>query len=55
MQGLPCGAAIIPNDEIRKEFRRNMRGISAHISIFSYIGAEAAYKYGEPWHKALIE
>ena len=55
MQGLPCGAAIIPNPELRQEFRRNMRGIAAHIGVFSYTAAQAAYKYGDPWYQELIK
>ena len=55
MQGLPCGAAIIPNPELRQEFRRNMRGIAAHIGVFAYTAAEAAYKYGEPWYQELMD
>ena len=55
MQGLPCGAAIIPNPELRQEFRRNMRGIAAHIGVFAYTAAEAAYKYGEPWYQELMQ
>ena len=55
MQGLPCGAAIIPNPELRQEFRRNMRGIAAHIGVFAYTAAEAAYRHGEPWYQALME
>ena len=55
MQGLPCGAAIIPNPELRQEFRRNMRGIAAHIGVFAYTAAEAAYKHGDPWYQALME
>ena len=55
MQGLPCSAAIIPNSQLRQEFRRNMRGIAAHIGIFAYTAAEAAYRHGEPWYKALMQ
>ena len=55
LQGLPCGAAIIPNPDLRKEFRRNLRGIGAHIGVFAYTAAEAAYRYGEPWYKALMQ
>ena len=55
MQGLPCGAAIIPNPEIRKEFRRNMRGIAAHIGVFAYTAAEAAYRFGDPWYEELMK
>jgi len=55
LQGLPCGAAIIPNPELRDEFRRNLRGIGAHIGIFAYTAAVAAYRHGEPWYQALMQ
>ena len=55
LQGLPCGAAIIPNPELRNEFRRNLRGIGAHIGVFAYTAAVAAYRYGEPWYQALTQ
>ena len=55
LQGLPCGAAIIPNPELRSEFRRNLRGIGAHIGVFAYTAAVAAYRHGEPWHQALTQ
>ena len=32
-----------------------MRGIAAHIDVFAYTAAEAAYLYGEPWYEALME
>ena len=32
-----------------------MRGIGAHIGVFAYTAAEAAYRHGEPWYKALME
>ena len=55
LQGLPCGAAIIPNPELRDEFRRNLRGIGAHIGVFAYTAAVAAYRHGEPWYQALTQ
>ena len=32
-----------------------MRGIAAHIGVFAYTAAEAAYRHGEPWYQALME
>ena len=55
LQGLPCGAAIIPNPELRNEFRRSLRGIGAHIGVFAFTAAVAAYSKGEPWYKALMQ
>ena len=55
LQGLPCGEAIIPNPELRNEFRRSLRGIGAHIGVFAFSAAVAAYSKGEPWYKALMQ
>ena len=32
-----------------------MRGIAAHIGVFAYTAAEAAYRYGEPWYTELMQ
>lgn len=55
LAGLPIAAAIIPNPEIRENFRRNMRGIVAHIGALSYVATEAAYLHGQDWHTELIK
>jgi|TARA_B110000438_G_C15819728_1_gene653782 cysteine-S-conjugate beta-lyase len=55
LAGLPIAASIIPNPDIREDFRRNMKGIVSHISTMAFVAAEAAYNDAGPWHKELLE
>ena len=52
---LYCAIAIIPDAALRARFRRVMRGIVPEINILGLIAAEAAYRDGEVWRRALIE
>ena len=53
--GLGCSFAVIPDDSLRRRFKRVMAGIVPHVNLFGYSAAEAAYAHGEPWRLALIE
>ena len=53
--GLCCSFAIIPNQEIRKEFEKTGEGFVPHPGIMAYAGCLAAFKHGKPWHSDLIE
>jgi cystathionine beta-lyase len=53
--GLVCGYAIIPNAELRLNFRRAIMGIATDINVFGYIGLETAYKHGTPWLEECLE
>ena len=52
---LYCAIAIIPDAALRARFRRVMRGIVPEINILGLIAAEAAYRDGEVWRRAIIE
>jgi cystathionine beta-lyase len=52
--GLGCSFAVISNAKLREAFCRAMAGIVPHVNLFGYAAAEAAYKNGEPWRRALI-
>ncbi|MEJ5357591.1 MAG: PatB family C-S lyase [Desulfobacterales bacterium] len=54
LAGLGCGFAVIPSEELRRRFRRAMAGIVPMINPFGYAAAEAAYREGEPWRRALV-
>tara|TARA_Y100001970_G_scaffold277608_1_gene382067 strand:+ start:1681 stop:2829 length:1149 start_codon:yes stop_codon:yes gene_type:complete len=54
LPGFPMAAAIIPNKEIRKDFRRYMKGIVAHIDAVALVATKAAYLNGDKWHKDLL-
>ncbi|MDR2092877.1 MAG: PatB family C-S lyase [Azoarcus sp.] len=52
---LYCAIAIIPDATLRANFRRAMRGIVPEINVLGFVAAEAAYRDGEPWRRALID
>jgi cystathionine beta-lyase len=56
LAGLQTSNIIIPNERLRREYNialENM-GIS-RLNLFGVIACEAAYKYGEPWLKELLD
>ncbi len=52
--GLGCSFAIIPDKDLRRDFRAAMNGIVPHVNLFGYTAAYAAYQYGEKWLEELI-
>jgi cystathionine beta-lyase len=53
--GLGCSFAVIGNDRLRRRFRRAMAGIVPDVNVLGYTAAEAAYRYGWDWHRALVD
>ncbi|MBC8018086.1 MAG: putative C-S lyase [Verrucomicrobia bacterium] len=53
--GLGCSFAVIPDDSLRRSFRRAMAGIVPHVNLLGYTATLAAYRDGEPWRQALLE
>ena len=52
--GLGCSFAVIPDDSLRRSFRRAMAGIVPHVNLLGYTAALAAYRDSEPWRQALL-
>jgi cystathionine beta-lyase len=52
--GLDCSFAIIPDPELRKKFDAARRGLVGGVNLFGLLGAQAAYKEGQPWLDALL-
>jgi cystathionine beta-lyase len=52
--GLSCSYAIIPNDALRRRFKRTMSGIVPHVNVLGMAAAQAAYENGQPWLDELI-
>ncbi|MDR1853683.1 MAG: PatB family C-S lyase [Azoarcus sp.] len=52
---LYCAIAVIPDAGLRARFERAMRGIVPDINVLGFVAAEAAYRHGEPWRRALID
>ncbi len=53
--GLGCSFAVISNASLRERFKTAMAGLIPDVNILAFIAAEAAYRQGEPWRRAVIE
>jgi len=52
--GLGCSFAVIPDDTLRRAFRKAMGRIVPHVNLLGFTAAEAAYRHGEEWRRELI-
>ena len=56
MAGLSSSVAYVPNEQIRKQFFGFLDHNELSLgNIFAFIGAEAAFKYGDDWRKQLLQ
>lgn len=53
--GLGCALAVVSDPALRQRVREAMRGIVPHVNVLGYAAAEAAWRYGEPWRRALVD
>ncbi len=53
--GLGCSFAVIADAALRRRFTDAMRGIVPDVNVLGFVAAEAAYREGEPWRRALLE
>ncbi len=54
LPGLGCAFAIIPNPEVRAFYQRYYGQLVPDVNLFGWIGAEAAYRYAEPWRLGML-
>ena len=54
LPGLGCAFAIIPDQQLRRRFRRAMAGIVPGVNLLGYTAAWAAYRDGSEWQAALL-
>ncbi len=54
LAGLQCAFAIIPDSELRNRFRAAGEGLVPWVNAMGLIGAEAAYREGQPWLDELL-
>lgn len=52
--GLGCAFAIVPDPTLREHFTRNYDQLIPAVNLFGWVGAEAAYRHGEPWRLAML-
>jgi cystathionine beta-lyase len=55
LPGLGCAFAIIPDEQLRRDFRKAMAGIVPHVNALGYTAALAAYRDSTEWHAALLD
>ena len=55
LAGLGCAFAIVPDDRLRARCKAVAAGIMAHVNLFGYSAALAAYRNGDDWHRALLD
>jgi len=53
--GLGCSFAVISDDTLRRAFKKAMGRVVPHVNLLGYTAAEAAYRHGGGWRRALIE
>lgn len=52
---LPLGFAIIPNEDIRAKFKKEIYGVFGHPTVLSVEAFKAAYTECDGWKKELLE
>jgi cystathionine beta-lyase len=52
--GLSCSFAIIPDDSIRRKFRKAGTGIIPYLNLLGTTAAQAAYEYGDNWNNQQV-
>ncbi len=52
--GLECAFAVIPNPELRQQFKQARGGLVPAANILGYTAALAAYRDGQPWLDAVL-
>ncbi len=55
LPGLGCAFAIVPDDALRRAFRRAARGIVPHVNVLGLVACEAALREGAAWHREVLE
>ncbi|MEN8007488.1 MAG: PatB family C-S lyase [Candidatus Krumholzibacteriota bacterium] len=53
--GLSCSLAVIPDDGLRRRFRRAKAGIVPSVNVLGYVAALAAWRDGSDWLAAQNE
>ena len=53
--GLGCAAAIVPNEQLRKQWRQAGGGLVPMVNPLGYAASEAAWKDGDPWRRKLLD
>jgi cystathionine beta-lyase len=52
--GLGCSFAVVANPALRRRLRHALRGIVPDVNVLGFAAAEAAYRHGGSWRRALL-
>lgn len=56
LAGTMTGNVIIPDDSLRRRFRKHLTSCGIHVpNSFGILAATAAYEHGEPWLEELLD
>ena len=55
LAGLSCSFAIIPDRQLRQNFKYQSVGIVSHNNLFGYTAMQAAYEHGDDWNRQLVD
>ena len=55
LPGLGCAFAVVPDEALRRAFRRTMRGIVPHVNVLGLVACEAALRHGAEWRRAVLD
>lgn len=55
LAGLDYSYAIIQNEELRKSFIANMKGLVGGVNILAQVAALAAYQHGDAWLESVLQ
>ena len=53
--GLGCSFAIIPNLELRRQYKKAKQGIVPYVTALGYVAAQAAYQSGDDWNRQQVD
>lgn len=53
--GLACAFAIIPNAQLRTEFKNTLSHETGEVNLLGLVAAEVAFTHCDAWHSALLQ
>jgi len=53
--GLGCSFAIIPDRDLRRRYIKVKQGIVPYLGALGYVGAQAAYEFGDEWNRQQVD
>lgn len=55
LAGLQCSFAIIPDDNLRKQYMQATQGLVPWVNLMGLVAAQAAYQHGQEWLEQALD